>query len=76
MNSSSYEEWESVTRTNVASIFFVTSAFLGLLAKGASDANGLKSSVINITSIWAHSRLSYGVVSIPMNVGLECLIGN
>ena len=63
-NAYSFEGWEKVTRTNVAAVFFVTFAFLPLLAKGSNDGSGLQSGVVNISSIWATSKLNYGVVSI------------
>lgn len=45
------EDWESVFRTNVAQIFFVTSAFLPLLQKATEKIPGYSSTVINISSI-------------------------
>ena len=50
-NCHSFESWSSHSSVNLASIFFVTTAFLGLLAKGSEDIQGYWSSVINITSI-------------------------
>ncbi|KAF8908960.1 short-chain dehydrogenase [Gymnopilus junonius] len=50
-NNESLEEWADHYKINSASIFFVTTAFLGLLAKGSEDEKGYLSSVINITSI-------------------------
>jgi len=50
-NCQSFESWSSHFSVNLASIFFVTTAFLGLLAKGSEDIPGYWSSVINITSI-------------------------
>ena len=50
-NCQSFESWSSHFSINLASIFFVTTAFLGLLAKGSEDTQGYWSSVINITSI-------------------------
>lgn len=54
----SFEEWSDLYRINTFSIFFVTTAFLGLLAKGAEDHQVLKASVVNITSISAIMRLA------------------
>ena len=62
-NKCSFEDWERVFRTNVSAVFFMTMAFLPLLVEGANDGSGLQSSVINISSIWGHSKLNYGVVS-------------
>jgi NAD(P)-dependent dehydrogenase (short-subunit alcohol dehydrogenase family) len=50
-NCHSFESWTSHSSINLASIFFVTAAFLGLLATGSEDIQGYWSSVINITSI-------------------------
>ncbi|KIM43364.1 hypothetical protein M413DRAFT_444192 [Hebeloma cylindrosporum] len=50
-NNESFEAWGSHYQINSAAIFFVTTAFLGLLAKGSQDVDGYWSSVINITSI-------------------------
>ncbi|TRM63998.1 hypothetical protein BD626DRAFT_547754 [Schizophyllum amplum] len=43
--------WSDVFAINNHSLFFVSSAFVGLLAKGAADFGAYSSSVINITSI-------------------------
>ncbi|KAL1745101.1 hypothetical protein HDZ31DRAFT_37139 [Schizophyllum fasciatum] len=43
--------WSDVFAINNHSIFFVSSAFVGLLAKGAADYGAYSSSIINITSI-------------------------
>lgn len=50
-NNESFEGWADLYSINVSAIFFVTTAFLGLLAKGSEDIKGHWSSVINITSI-------------------------
>jgi len=50
-NCQTFESWGNHSSVNLASIFFVTTAFLGLLAKGSQDIEGYWSSVINITSI-------------------------
>ncbi|KII83025.1 hypothetical protein PLICRDRAFT_47438 [Plicaturopsis crispa FD-325 SS-3] len=47
----SFEEWGSLYTINTFSIFFVTTAFLGLLEKGSRERAGYTSSVINTTSI-------------------------
>lgn len=46
-----FEDWESVYRTNVAQAFFLTSALLPLLQKGTEKEHGFLSTVINISSI-------------------------
>ncbi|KAL5531658.1 hypothetical protein ACEPAG_4535 [Sanghuangporus baumii] len=56
----SIELWDAVARTNVASVFFVTTAFLGLLAKSAEANGGQYASVINISSGFAFTRLNFG----------------
>ncbi|KAF9039362.1 short-chain dehydrogenase [Panaeolus papilionaceus] len=50
-NSESVEGWKDLYAINSASIFFVTTAFLGLLAKGSEDEVNNWSSIVNITSI-------------------------
>ena len=50
-NNETFEAWGDHYKVNSASIFFVTTAFLGLLAKGSEDEAGYLSSVINVTSI-------------------------
>ncbi|PBK74721.1 NAD(P)-binding protein, partial [Armillaria solidipes] len=54
----SEEGWADVFAINVYSIYFVTMAFLGLLDKGTKDQAGYTSSVINITSISAVTKLA------------------
>jgi NAD(P)-dependent dehydrogenase (short-subunit alcohol dehydrogenase family) len=46
-----FDEWDSVFRTNVSQIFFMTTAFLPLLQKGTEREHGWSSTVINTTSI-------------------------
>ena len=50
--------WASVFAANAQSIFFVTTAFLGLLAKGAARHGAYTASVINITSMCASSKIA------------------
>lgn len=45
------EEWESVYRTNVCQLYFMTAAFLPLLSRGTEAEHGFSSTVINISSI-------------------------
>ncbi|KAI8948073.1 hypothetical protein F4801DRAFT_558560 [Xylaria longipes] len=49
--SSTFEDWTDVYRTNVAQIFFTTTAFLPLLQKASESSPGWSSAVINVTSI-------------------------
>ncbi|RMJ28808.1 hypothetical protein PHISP_00355 [Aspergillus sp. HF37] len=49
--SGSFEDWESVYRTNVCQLFFTTTAFLPLLQAGTDAERGWSSTVINISSI-------------------------
>ena len=60
----SFEDWADVQATNTSSIFFVTTAFLGLLAKGSEDVPNYTSSVINITSISGIMKLTQKHVGI------------
>jgi NAD(P)-dependent dehydrogenase (short-subunit alcohol dehydrogenase family) len=59
-------EWASVYSINTFSIFFVTTAFLGLLDKGTRESQtpGFTSSVINITSISGLIRVAQDHVGV------------
>ncbi|KAI0476373.1 hypothetical protein GGR56DRAFT_642358 [Xylariaceae sp. FL0804] len=48
---STFEDWTDVYRTNVAQLFFMTSAFLPLLQRSSQRHAGWSGTVINITSI-------------------------
>jgi len=50
-NNESFEEWSALYSVNTFSTYFMTVAFLGLLANGSQDKPGFTSNVINITSI-------------------------
>lgn len=50
-NTSSFQQWDDVYRTNVSQLFFTTAAFLPLLQKGTEVEHGWSSTVINISSI-------------------------
>ncbi|KAI5823345.1 NAD(P)-binding protein [Schizophyllum commune Tattone D] len=50
--------WASVFAANACSTFFVTTAFLGLLANGAARHGAYSASVINITSMCASSKIA------------------
>ncbi|SLM40768.1 short chain dehydrogenase reductase family [Lasallia pustulata] len=59
-----FEDWETTYRTNVAQIYFMTTAFLPLIAKAAEHQRGYAGTVINTTSISgitknAQSHFSY-----------------
>jgi NAD(P)-dependent dehydrogenase (short-subunit alcohol dehydrogenase family) len=45
------EAWTEVYKIDTFSIYYMTTAFLGLLDKGSRDIEGYTSSVVNITSI-------------------------
>ncbi|KAH9949821.1 NAD(P)-binding protein [Amylocystis lapponica] len=47
----SFEEWAEMYKINTFSVYFLTTAFVGLLAKGSADTAPYTSSVVNITSI-------------------------
>ncbi|KAI0451257.1 hypothetical protein F5B21DRAFT_516876 [Xylaria acuta] len=49
--SSTFEDWTDVYSTNVAQLFFTTTAFLPLLQKGSESSPGWSSTVLNIGSI-------------------------
>ncbi|MCJ1317626.1 hypothetical protein MMC15_002951 [Xylographa vitiligo] len=46
-----FEDWTDPYRTNVAQVFFMTTAFLPLIAKATEHQHGYSGTVINITSI-------------------------
>ncbi|KAH9924735.1 short-chain dehydrogenase [Fomitopsis serialis] len=50
-DSASFDDWADVYTVNTFSVYFVTTAFLGLLARGSQDVPGYTSSVINLGSI-------------------------
>lgn len=49
LESESFEDWDTVWRTNVSAIYFTTVSFLPLLEKGSKET--YRSGVINISSI-------------------------
>ena len=59
-NKQTSEQWAKLYEINTFSIYFVTTAFLGLLAKGGSDYSSV---VINITSVSGITKLSQRHVS-------------
>jgi len=52
------EEWQGLYGNNVAPIFFVTTAFLGLLAKASEKRGPWSACVINISSVSGQIRIS------------------
>jgi NAD(P)-dependent dehydrogenase (short-subunit alcohol dehydrogenase family) len=54
----SFEAWAQLYSINVSSIFFVTTALLGLLAAGGAERQLYPSCVINISSISGHTKLA------------------
>lgn len=61
-NNETFQQWGDVYTINTFSMFFVTTALLGLLDKGSQDVAGWSSSVINITSISAVIKVAQGHV--------------
>ncbi|KAH9839886.1 NAD(P)-binding protein [Rhodofomes roseus] len=57
-DSASFEDWANVYTINTFSVYFVTTALLGLLAKGSEDVPGYTSSVINLGSISGNTKLA------------------
>jgi len=57
-DSASYGDWADVFGVNTFSIYFLTTAFLGLLEKGSADVAGYTSCVINVTSISGNIKLA------------------
>jgi NAD(P)-dependent dehydrogenase (short-subunit alcohol dehydrogenase family) len=64
----SFEAWADLYKINTFSIFFVTTAFLGLLDKGSREKDGYTSSVINITSISGIMKLAQRHVRINHHI--------
>ncbi len=61
-NSETFEDWQELFSVNLASMYFVTTAFLGLLDKGSKAGGDFSASVVNITSISGSYKLSQGHV--------------
>ncbi|KAI0401668.1 hypothetical protein F4802DRAFT_618720 [Xylaria palmicola] len=53
---STFDDWTDVYRTNVAQLFFTTTAFLPLLQRASEAEHGWSSAVVNVTSISAHVK--------------------
>jgi NAD(P)-dependent dehydrogenase (short-subunit alcohol dehydrogenase family) len=62
----SFEAWSSVYQINTFSIFFVTTALLGLLVEGSKERGNYTSSVINITSISGVIKLAQDHVCVEL----------
>ncbi|POW22298.1 hypothetical protein PSHT_01377 [Puccinia striiformis] len=58
LQNESFEEWDSVWRTNVSGVFFTTVAFLPLLEKGGDNEMNYRSGVVDITSISGMVKIS------------------
>ncbi|KAA1102470.1 hypothetical protein PGT21_000393 [Puccinia graminis f. sp. tritici] len=58
LKNESFDQWDSVWRTNVSGVFFTTVAFLPLLAKGGDNNMNYRSGVVNITSISGMVKIS------------------
>lgn len=53
-----FEDWETVYRTNVGQIYFMTTAFLPLLQKASEKEHGWSSAVVNIASMSGEVKTS------------------
>lgn len=60
-NDQTSEQWGKLYEINVFSLYFVTTAFLGLLAKGSAHYSSV---VINITSVSGIMKLAQEHVSL------------
>ncbi|KAI0286149.1 short-chain dehydrogenase [Russula brevipes] len=59
-NDDGQDAWTAVYKINTFSIYYMTTAFLGLLDKGSRDIEGYTSSVVNITSISGILKIAQG----------------
>jgi NAD(P)-dependent dehydrogenase (short-subunit alcohol dehydrogenase family) len=58
-NDEGFDGWASLYKINTFSVYYVTSAMLGLLDKGSKDfEDSFSSSVVNITSISGITKLA------------------
>jgi NAD(P)-dependent dehydrogenase (short-subunit alcohol dehydrogenase family) len=67
-NDDGQDAWTAVYKINTFSIYYMTTAFLGLLDKGSRDIEGYTSSVVNITSISGILKIAQGHVGTSANV--------
>ncbi|PCH37316.1 short-chain dehydrogenase [Wolfiporia cocos MD-104 SS10] len=56
----SFDDWAGVFGVNTSAVYFVTSAFLGLLAAGSADVPDYTACVVNVTSLSGSSKLAQG----------------
>ncbi|PCH44260.1 short-chain dehydrogenase [Wolfiporia cocos MD-104 SS10] len=59
-DSVSFSDWTGLFAVNTFAVYFVTTAFLGLLAAGSADVPDYTSCVVNIGSISGNTKLSQG----------------
>jgi len=64
------DAWTALYKINTFSIYYMTSAFLGLLDKGSRDVEGYTSTVINITSISGILKIAQRHVGISISDSL------
>ncbi|THH19087.1 hypothetical protein EW146_g2005 [Bondarzewia mesenterica] len=62
-NDPGFDSWSALYSINTFSIYYVTTAFLGLLDKGSKDIPGYTASVINTTSISGITKLAQNHLS-------------
>jgi NAD(P)-dependent dehydrogenase (short-subunit alcohol dehydrogenase family) len=62
------DAWTALYKINTFSIYYMTTAFLGLLNKGSRDFEGYTSGVVNITSIGGILKLAERHVSTSINL--------
>jgi NAD(P)-dependent dehydrogenase (short-subunit alcohol dehydrogenase family) len=67
-NDDGQDAWTALYKINTFSIYYMTTAFLGLLNKGSRDVEGYTSSVVNITSISGILKISQSHVSASVNI--------
>ena len=67
-DNASFDDWANLFSANTFSVYFVTTAFLGLLAKGSEDTPGYTSSVINLGSISGVTKLAQTKASVALSV--------
>ncbi|PCH39296.1 NAD(P)-binding protein, partial [Wolfiporia cocos MD-104 SS10] len=56
----SFDDWAGVFGVNTSAVYFVTSAFLGLLAAGSADVPDYTACVVNVTSLSGSNKLTQG----------------
>ncbi|PCH44259.1 short-chain dehydrogenase [Wolfiporia cocos MD-104 SS10] len=56
----SFGDWAGVFGVNTSAVYFVTSAFLGLLAAGSADVPDYTACVVNVTSLSGSNKLAQG----------------